>query len=93
MPHSLEEKKVLTRPIGAYGRSRGFTALAVEQYRLENGQLPESLDELTPAHIPSIPIDPFTAEPMRYRVGESGFVVNSVADNLFDDKGQGTRTG
>jgi len=42
-------------------------AVAVKLYKLENGKLPDSLSELTPAYLPYLPEDPFNDfEPLKY---------------------------
>jgi hypothetical protein len=69
------------------------TALAVERYRLAEGCLPKSLDNLVPAYMDGIPDDPFGGSPLKYRVRQSGFVVYSVGEDLTDEGGteQGTQ--
>jgi hypothetical protein len=69
------------------------TALAVERYRLAEGRLPKSLDDLVPAYIDAIPDDPFDGSPLKYRVRQSGYVVYSVGQDLTDEGGteQGTQ--
>lgn len=63
------------------------TALAIEQYRLANGSIPASLDELVPAFISSVPIDPMDGKPLRYIVTDSGYTLYSVGRNQVDDGG------
>ena len=53
----------------AYSVSRcqmAIALLAVERFRLKNGRLPDSLSELVPDFMPSIPTDPFDGKPIRY---------------------------
>ena len=67
-----------------------ITALAVERYRLAQGQLPESLTELVPAFLPAVPKDYFSPAggPIRYRPETGGnFVVYSVGGDMDDDGG------
>ncbi len=62
--------------------------LAVERYRLAHGKLPEKLDDLAPAYFDKLPVDPFTNQPMLYKLrDEGGYVVWSVGRNLVDDGG------
>ena len=61
--------------------------LAVERYRLAEGYLPESLDNLVPAFIQVVPEDPFNGENLRYRRLKTGFVVYSVGEDLYDNGG------
>lgn len=63
------------------------TALAVERYRLAEGHLPESLDNLVPAYMEFVPADPFDGRSLKYRALETGFVVYSIGDDLTDEGG------
>jgi len=63
------------------------TALAVQRYRLAEGHLPESLEDLVPAYMEAVPKDPFDGRRLRYFSRESGFVVYSVGDDLTDNGG------
>lgn len=65
-----------------------LVALAVERYRLGLGHWPESLAELVPDYLDSVPEDPFDGEPVRYRRLDSGFVVYSVGEDGVDDGGK-----
>ena len=61
--------------------------LAAERFRLKEGRLPESLDELVPDYIDSVPTDPFDGQPMRLAVTEKGIVIYSIGEDLVDDGG------
>jgi hypothetical protein len=63
------------------------TALVVERYRLAEGRLPESLDNLVPAYMEVVPTDPFDGQSLKYRTLETGFVVYSIGDDLTDEGG------
>jgi hypothetical protein len=63
------------------------TALAVERYRLTEGRLPQSLDNLVPAYMEFVPTDPFDGQNLKYRALETGFVVYSVGEDLTDEGG------
>jgi hypothetical protein len=63
-------------------------AVAVERYRREHGEmLPETLQSLVPAYLPSVPIDPYTGQPMRFVKEQAGYVAYSVGSNRRDDGG------
>ncbi len=55
-------------------------ALAVERYRLATARLPDKL-------IDSAPLDPFTGQPLRYKMLAKGYVVYSVGEDGKDDDG------
>jgi len=61
--------------------------LANRIYRQKHGKFADSLNQLTPEILPSIPLDPFTGKDYIYRIKNKGFIVYSVADNLKDDGG------
>ncbi|MBW7992040.1 MAG: hypothetical protein FVQ84_18775 [Planctomycetes bacterium] len=63
------------------------TALTVERYRLTEGHLPESLENLVPAYMEVVPKDPFDGLNLKYRTLETGFVVYSVGYDLTDEGG------
>ena len=58
-------------------------ALRLLVYREDNGEFPETLEELNE----DIPLDPFTGKSFLYRRGGEGFVIYSVGENLVDDGG------
>lgn len=65
------------------------TALAIERWRLaHNGRLPDSLADLAPGFLPSIPLDPFDEKPLRYKKSEHGYMVYSIGPDLVDDGGK-----
>jgi hypothetical protein len=63
------------------------TALAVEQFRVTHGVLPQKLEDLAPQYFKGIPADPFDGGPLRYRL-QKGYVVYSVYLDLHDDGGR-----
>lgn len=63
------------------------TALAVERYRLKYKSLPDSLEQIAPEFIESIPVDPFDGKPLKYRKDGASFYVYSIGHNLTDDGG------
>lgn len=63
------------------------TAAAIEMYALDRGELPESLSDLVPAYMPSVPVDPFDGNELRYAQTEEGYSVYSIGSNLNDDNG------
>ena len=65
-----------------------ITALAVERFRHQRGQLPTTLAELTPDFLEKVPRDPFDGAPVRYRVLAKGYVIYSVDADGHDDGGR-----
>jgi hypothetical protein len=60
--------------------------IAIERYRRDHGgAVPARLAELVPAYLPSVPVDPFSGEELKYTTGPSQYSVYSVwldrADN------------
>jgi hypothetical protein len=64
--------------------------LALRQYLLENGALPERLDLLVPNYISRVPIDPFDANkrPLQYIRNGDSYVLYSVGFDGDDDVGR-----
>jgi hypothetical protein len=67
------------------------TGLAVERYRIQTGQWPQSLANLVPQYLPEVQFDPFDGAALRYRRLEDGVVIYSVGWDRKDHGGQLTR--
>jgi len=63
------------------------SAVAIERYRLTNGNLPSQLSDLVPTFLPAVPNDPFDGKPLRYKMLTKGYVVYSVGDDREDNGG------
>ena len=63
------------------------TSLAIERFRLATNKLPESLANLVPAYLKTVPADPFDDQPLRYKKLDKGYVVYSIGDDLKDNGG------
>jgi hypothetical protein len=87
----VEPRAALEGFVLAYtSRIAGFrcvrVVVALEQYRRDHGeQLPDTLQNLVPAYVPSIPIDPFSGGPLLLRKDAHGYSVYSVGRNRRDD--------
>lgn len=64
--------------VGIARRNLVETALALEQYRLASGRLPNSLNELCPNLLPAVPIDPFSKNELLYHCQNESYVIYSV---------------
>jgi hypothetical protein len=62
-------------------------AVAIERFRLREGRLPSTLDELVPDFVDGLPTDPFGEGPLLYRVDATEYLVYSVGNNKVDDGG------
>ncbi len=62
-------------------------AVALRLYRHKHGRYPETLQELVPKYLPSLPVDPFDGKPLRYKRLADGFKVWSVGIDMKDDGG------
>jgi len=70
-------------------RRAALAAVAVQKWRrARNGGLPQRLDDLMPQFLPSVPLDPYADQPLRYRMLTNGFVVYSVGADLHDNAGR-----
>jgi len=54
---------------------------------MANGRLPDSLEELTPKWLDTVPADPFDDKPIRYKKLARGFVTYSVGPDEKDHGG------
>ena len=71
------------------GRREGaLIGIALELYRRENGNWPESLEQISPRWLPELPIDRINGGPLGYRVSDDGVVVYSFGTDTDDDQGR-----
>jgi hypothetical protein len=61
--------------------------VAAERYRKKKGHWPESLNDLVPAHLRALPIDPFDGKPLRMKRTENGLLIYSVGPDGVDNQG------
>jgi hypothetical protein len=83
--------------VGAFGsrdivearRGALLVALALELHQRETGRWPGRLQEMVPRFLPSVPLDPFDGQPLRYSTGVDGAspMVYSVGADGVDDAG------
>ncbi|VAX41764.1 hypothetical protein MNBD_PLANCTO03-1666, partial [hydrothermal vent metagenome] len=73
-------------------RRRGTAVMiALERHYLAHGFYPDTLSALVPEYLAVLPIDPWTGEPLRYRLhgeGASAYVLYSVGPDAEDNGGQ-----
>jgi hypothetical protein len=68
--------------------NEAIVACALERYRLAQGQLPESLEALSPRFLQKMPHDVITGVPLIYRRTPDGrFILYFVGWNEKDDGG------
>ena len=66
-----------------------ITILALKQWRLEKPSYPASLCELVSAgFLKTLPMDPYSDKPLRYRKMGDDFILYSVGENFTDDGGR-----
>jgi len=81
--------RYITRELTNISRLRvALASLAIQRYRLRNGKLPDSLNELVPEFLEEVPLDPYDGKELRYKKLDKGFVVYSIDEDLRDDNGQ-----
>ncbi|MHC4792042.1 MAG: hypothetical protein ACYS8Y_11500 [Planctomycetota bacterium] len=62
-------------------------AIEVERYRITQGKLPESLDDVESDYIDTVLLDPFSGKRLNYSRAPEAYVVYSVGINRQDDGG------
>lgn len=55
-----------------------IAAIAAERYRCRSKKWPAALEELTPAYLDNMPLDPFDELPLRYTRVDDGIVIYSL---------------
>lgn len=70
-----------------------ITAIALKRFQLAHGKLPDELSQLSPAILPTLPIDPANGEPLHYKPNADGtFLLYSVGEDGKDDGGDSNPT-
>jgi len=64
-----------------------LTSIALILHHRRHGHWPEQLDALVPGLLPSVPVDRFDGQPLRYRVVDGSPVLYSIGGNLEDNGG------
>lgn len=64
---------------------------AIRRYRFANATYPESLRELVPEYLGSVPNDPFADQPLSYKRQADGYYLYSFGHNRVDDHGERLR--
>jgi hypothetical protein len=64
--------------------------LACKIYKNQTGHSPENLNALVPEILDEVLIDPFTGNPLIFRLQDGGVLVYSIGSNGTDDEGRGT---
>jgi hypothetical protein len=62
--------------------------IACERFRQQHKRWPDSTNELVPAFVPAILIDPFDGQPLRYAKSETGVVFYSVGKQPTNLQGE-----
>ena len=86
MPASSAFRMQIERSAGR--REGALIGIALELYRREHGEWPESLEQLSPRWLPELPIDRINGGPLGYRVSEDGVVVYNFGTDTDDDQGR-----
>ena len=86
MPDARAFRRTTERNVGR--REGALIGIALELYRREHGNWPESLVEISPRWLPELPIDRINGGPLGYRVSEDGVVVYSFGTDTDDDQGR-----
>jgi len=68
-------------------------AIAAELFRRDNGDFAENLQQLVPAYLPALPVDPFDWQPLRYRKTGEATTIYSIGEDECDDGGKGDLAG
>jgi len=91
-PFSSLISEPFTRNIESYYETHALimaarVAIAIQNSRLDGGDLPGSADGFPESVLSAWSIDPFSGEPLIYKQFDEGFIVYSVGGNMVDDEG------
>ena len=87
---TFNDKNIFAKALRAEAMVRlARTALALEQFYLDQSTYPASLSQLVPQFLPEVELDPIDFEPMRYqRTKADQFRLYSIGWNETDDGGK-----
>jgi hypothetical protein len=68
-------------------------ALALRAIRSDRGNYPAKLEELSPKYVKNVPVDPFSEQPLLYRLEGAGYLLYSIGPNGKDDHGSAEPAG
>jgi hypothetical protein len=72
-----------------FGHLEGaMLGIALELYRRAHGAWPDTLEQLSPAYVPVLPVDRITGGPMQYRIVDDYPIVYSLGADRDDDGGR-----
>lgn len=83
---AVEQVRVATERVQGY-RNGVLAGIAAHRYRLANGNFPETIDQLVPEFLESMPLDVITGNPLKYLLTDDGLEIYSVGADLDDDGG------
>ncbi|QDS86965.1 hypothetical protein EC9_11400 [Rosistilla ulvae] len=63
--------------------------IAAERYKLAKSEYPKTIEEMVPAYLPSVPIDPHDNAPVRYALRDGYPIAWCVGVDMVDDGGIG----
>ena len=63
-------------------------ALALAHFHGEHARYPEQLTDLVPEHLPELPPDLFSGQPLKYAQIDQGYLLYSIGPNGEDDGGR-----
>lgn len=78
---------IAIRQIAWYRLQAVRAAVGLKRFRLAEGRWPDSLNELVPRFMPSVPVDPFDGKPLRYRLESGSPILWSIGHDRDDDGG------
>ncbi len=70
-----------------------ITHLAIREYQRQHSSWPSTLEDVRVGILPNVPLDPYSNQPLIYRVTDDGYQLYSVGENQVDDGGTGDATG
>ena len=63
------------------------TATAIERYRIAHeGAVPGQLNQLVPEFLATVPLDPFSGQPMQYQAADDEYILNGGYQNAGRDQ-------
>ncbi len=85
--HEAQIYEIIVRDVRGLTQVRVLeTAIATERYRRKYASYPVALDALVPEFLPSVPIDPFSGDPLQWRNSSEAVLIRSAGPNSKSDR-------
>jgi len=86
MPYEQSTTYWSATPRNQVNRDAALIIIAADLFRRQYGAFPKTAEELVPAFLSKVPIDPFTKKPLKYFISEGRPMIDSFGLKPSEEK-------